>query len=69
MPLHYAFMMPRASEPSSGHIYRVMVGSGIHVFLNKRQVDLLDLVDYKLSAVAVGCMFLLLYFKFRLKWF
>lgn len=69
LPLRYAFMMPRVPEPGSGRIYRVMVGSGIHVYLNKGQVDLLDLLDYKLSAVAVCCMFLLLYLKLRAKWF
>lgn len=69
VPLHYAAAMPRTRQANTGQIYRVMVGSGIHVYLNKREADLLDFLDYKLSAVAVGCMFLLLYLKLRRKWF
>ena len=61
--------MPRVPDPIVGRIYPVMVGSGVHVYLNRAEVHLLDLLDYKLSAVAVGCMFALLYLKLRLKWF
>lgn len=69
LPLHYAGVMPRSPQPDSGRIYRVAVGSGIDVYLNKSDTHLLDLVEYKLSAVAVGCMFVLLYYLKRLKWF
>ncbi len=69
VPLHYAAVMPRTPQADIGQIYRVMVGSGIHVYLNKREVDVLDFLDYRLSGVAVSCMFLLLYLKLRRKWF
>jgi len=65
VPLHYAGVMPRLSDPKSGRIYRVYVGSGIDVYLNKREVNLLDLLNYELSPVAVALMLLLVYFKLR----
>lgn len=69
VPLHYAFAMPRTPDPTNGRIYRAMVGGGIHVYLNKRELHVLDFLDYDLTAIAVGCMFALIYLKLRLKWF
>lgn len=65
VPLHYAGVMPRLPDPTSGRVYRVYVGSGIDVYLDKREVNLLDLLNYGLSPVAVALMLLLVYPNLR----
>jgi hypothetical protein len=65
VPLHYAGVMPRQPEPQSGRVYRVAVGSGIVVFLNKREINLMDLLNYELSPVAVALLFVLVFLNLR----
>lgn len=66
--VHYYSVMPRLPDPQTHRVYRMMVAFGGHVYVNKKERDLIDFLHYGLVAFGGGA-FLLHYLKTYLKWF
>ncbi len=69
IPFHYAAVMPRSPQPETGRVYAIKAQYELIVYVNKKELDRRDFVEYKLMPITGVSAVLLFLLGTRCGWF